>query len=175
MECTICEYKFQFTVVFANIHQSFRTEYHYSVFGPARNNADLQHRNSIIGSPERTTKHPHDKLLLILPPREMQTWRRAFATSVARLNHNSATTSNTRPALLRCAQILQEGKNDKCSYEDAEIQVNGFIRSVRKQKRFAFAEISDGSTIEPVQAILKPAQAAGYVLPTLSSFFEGTF
>lgn len=53
--------------------------------------------------------------------------------------------------------------------------MNGFIRSVRKQKRFAFAEISDGSTIEPVQAILKPAQAAGYVLLTLSSFFEGTF
>jgi asparaginyl-tRNA synthetase len=41
--------------------------------------------------------------------------------------------------------------------------VNGFIRSVRKQKRFAFAEISDGSTVEPMQAILKPAQAAEYV------------
>lgn len=95
----------------------------------------------------------------------MQTCRRAFATNVARLNHYPATTSNSRPALLRCAQILQESKkkNDKCSYEDAEVQVKGFIRSVRKQKRFAFAEISDGSTIEPVQAILKPAQAAEYV------------
>jgi asparaginyl-tRNA synthetase len=44
--------------------------------------------------------------------------------------------------------------------EDQEVQVNGFIRSVRKQKKFAFAEISDGSTVEPLQAILKPAQAA---------------
>lgn len=41
--------------------------------------------------------------------------------------------------------------------------MHGFIRSVRKQKRIAFAEISDGSTIEPVQAILQPVQAAEYV------------
>ena len=41
--------------------------------------------------------------------------------------------------------------------------MHGFIRSVRKQKRISFAEISDGSTIEPVQAILQPAQAAEYV------------
>jgi asparaginyl-tRNA synthetase len=47
--------------------------------------------------------------------------------------------------------------------EDKEVKINGFIRSVRKQKRFAFAEISDGSTVEPLQAILKPAQAAEYV------------
>ncbi|KAJ5156018.1 hypothetical protein N7492_008821 [Penicillium capsulatum] len=88
----------------------------------------------------------------------MQTWRRSFATSVARLNHSFAV--HTRPATLRCAQILQSSKQNACSFEDQEIKVNGFIRSVRKQKRFAFAEISDGSTIEPLQAILKPAQAA---------------
>jgi hypothetical protein len=94
----------------------------------------------------------------------MQTWRRTFATSVARLGHS--TTPNSRPALLRCAQILRASKKERpCSLEDQEVKVNGFIRSVRKQKRFAFAEISDGSTIEPVQAILKPAQAAEYVVP----------
>lgn len=42
--------------------------------------------------------------------------------------------------------------------------MQGFIRSVRKQKRFAFAEITDGSTVQPLQAILKPEQAAEYVL-----------
>ncbi|KAJ5574160.1 Nucleic acid-binding OB-fold [Penicillium hispanicum] len=89
----------------------------------------------------------------------MQTWRRAFATSVRRLNHSP--TSHPRPTALRCAQILQSSKrNGPCSLEDQEIKVNGFIRSVRKQKRFAFAEISDGSTLKPLQAILKPAQAA---------------
>lgn len=40
--------------------------------------------------------------------------------------------------------------------------MQGFIRSVRKQKRFAFAEISDGSTIQTLQAILTPDQAAEY-------------
>lgn len=92
----------------------------------------------------------------------MQIWRRSFATSVARLALNSST--NPRPAILRCAQILQSSKKDRpCNLENQEISINGFIRSVRKQKRFAFAELSDGSTIQPVQAILKPEQAAEYV------------
>lgn len=99
----------------------------------------------------------------------MQTWRRTFATSVARLGHSA--TASTRPAVLRCVQILQASKKaGPCSLEDQEIKVNGFIRSVRKQKRFAFAEISDGSTVEPLQAILKPAQAAKYG----SSFADAT-
>lgn len=92
----------------------------------------------------------------------MHTWRRAFTTSVARLG--SSSTPPSRISALRCAQILHASKADgPCSLEDKEIKVNGFIRSVRKQKRFAFAEISDGSTVEPLQAILKPAQAAEYV------------
>ncbi|KAJ5493016.1 Asparagine--tRNA ligase [Penicillium diatomitis] len=89
----------------------------------------------------------------------MQTWRRTFVTSAPRLNASAL--SRCRPITRRCAQILEASKADgPCSLEDQEIKVNGFVRSVRKQKRFAFAEISDGSTIEPVQAILKPSQAA---------------
>lgn len=91
----------------------------------------------------------------------MQTWRRTFATSVARLNHTSNV--NPRPATLRCAQILQSTKQNACALEDKEIRVNGFIRSVRKQKRLAFAEISDGSSVESLQAVLKAAHAAEYV------------
>jgi asparaginyl-tRNA synthetase len=92
----------------------------------------------------------------------MHTWRRTFATSVARLGSSSI--PHSRIAALRCAQILQASKADgPCTLEDKEIKINGFIRSVRKQKRVAFAEISDGSTVEPLQAILKPAQAAQYV------------
>lgn len=92
----------------------------------------------------------------------MRTWRRTFATSVVRLNHNPATRS-AGPAPLRCVQVLQRSRNGPCDLEDQEIKLNGFVRSVRKQKRFAFAEISDGSTVEPLQAFLKPAQAAEYV------------
>ncbi|KAB8213732.1 hypothetical protein BDV33DRAFT_184181 [Aspergillus novoparasiticus] len=89
----------------------------------------------------------------------MGTWRRTFATSVARLSHKP-TGQGVSPTLLRCAQVLEQSKKGPCSLEDQEIKLNGFIRSVRKQKRFAFAEISDGSTIEPIQAFLRPAQAA---------------
>lgn len=85
----------------------------------------------------------------------MQTWRRAFTTSIARLNH-SPPTANARGVLLRCAKLLQEsGRN-----EDREIRLQGLIRNVRKQKKVAFAEVSDGSTIWPVQAILTPEHAA---------------
>ncbi|KAJ5601876.1 hypothetical protein N7510_011410 [Penicillium lagena] len=89
----------------------------------------------------------------------MRTWR-TFATSVTRLGHNPAS-PGTRPNVLRCVQILQASKADGPNqFEDQKVKVNGLVRSVRKQKRFAFAEITDGSTVEPLQAILKPAQAA---------------
>jgi len=95
----------------------------------------------------------------------MRTWWRSFVTSVSRLNSHQPSTVN-RPAPLRCAQILQASsrQDGTSSLEDKEVTVQGFIRSVRKQKRFAFAEITDGSTVQPLQAILKPEQAAEYVL-----------
>ncbi|GFF50040.1 asparagine--tRNA ligase, mitochondrial [Aspergillus udagawae] len=89
----------------------------------------------------------------------MRTWQRTFATSVARLNSN-ATGRSGGTTLLRCAEVLRKSQAGSSSYENREIKINGFVRSVRKQKRFAFAEITDGSTIEPLQAFLKPAQAA---------------
>lgn len=92
----------------------------------------------------------------------MLTWRRTFVTSLARLNHSPPATGAS-PTLLRCAQVLRNSQQKPCSLEDQEIKLHGYIRSVRKQKRFAFAEISDGSAVDAVQAILKPAQAAEYV------------
>ncbi|KAF7171906.1 hypothetical protein CNMCM6106_006248 [Aspergillus hiratsukae] len=91
--------------------------------------------------------------------RAMRTWQRTFATSVARLNSN-ATGRSGGTTLLRCSEVLRKSQAGSSSYENQEIKINGFVRSVRKQKRFAFAEITDGSTIEPLQAFLKPAQAA---------------
>jgi asparaginyl-tRNA synthetase len=40
--------------------------------------------------------------------------------------------------------------------ENAE--VHGWVRSVRKQKKIAFAALGDGSTLDPLQAVLKPEQ-----------------
>lgn len=34
--------------------------------------------------------------------------------------------------------------------------VDGWVRSVRKQKRIAFAALGDGSTLSPLQVVLPP-------------------
>ncbi|KAF2658140.1 asparaginyl-tRNA synthetase [Lophiostoma macrostomum CBS 122681] len=41
------------------------------------------------------------------------------------------------------------------------LTLNGFVRTVRKQKRVAFAAIGDGSSMQTVQAVLTPEQADG--------------
>lgn len=117
---------------------------------------------SITGNSTTTSSysplHPTDPTSLstndYLERQTMQTWRRAFTTSIARLNHSPPTTS-TRPILLRCAKLLQEsGRN-----EDQEIRLQGLVRNVRKQKKMAFVEVSDGSTIQPVHALMRPDNA----------------
>jgi asparaginyl-tRNA synthetase len=40
--------------------------------------------------------------------------------------------------------------------ENAEVK--GWVRSVRKQKKIAFAALGDGSTLDSLQAVLKPEQ-----------------
>ena len=42
------------------------------------------------------------------------------------------------------------------------VVVNGFVRSIRNQKQRSFASIGDGSSLEPLQAILNPQQAQRY-------------
>lgn len=41
------------------------------------------------------------------------------------------------------------------------VRVDGWVRSVRKQKRIAFAAVGDGSSLAPVQVVMSPEQAAG--------------
>ncbi|KAM3076277.1 asparaginyl-tRNA synthetase [Clarireedia jacksonii] len=40
-----------------------------------------------------------------------------------------------------------------------DITVNGFVRSIRNQKTRSFASIGDGSSLQPLQALLTPEQA----------------
>jgi asparaginyl-tRNA synthetase len=91
----------------------------------------------------------------------MRTWRRSFSASVIRYTQPTALGSRNR---LRCAELLSTSEKEKArQFENENVTLKGFIRSVRKQKRFAFAEISDGSTVKSLQAILTPDQAAEYV------------
>lgn len=55
------------------------------------------------------------------------------------------------------AELLERGSAAE------NVQVDGWVRSVRKQKRIAFAAIGDGSSLDSVQAVLKPDDAAEYV------------
>lgn len=52
------------------------------------------------------------------------------------------------------ARLLATGPADP-----SNVVVNGFVRSLRSQKQRAFASIGDGSSLEPLQALLTPAQA----------------
>lgn len=52
------------------------------------------------------------------------------------------------------AHILENGPDDV-----RKVVVNGFIRSIRNQKQRSFANVGDGSTNKPLQAILTPEQA----------------
>ncbi|KAK9711504.1 asparaginyl-tRNA synthetase [Basidiobolus ranarum] len=47
-----------------------------------------------------------------------------------------------------------------------EVKVNGWVRTVRKQKQIAFAEISDGSSLKGIQAIIPSEQAKGLISGT---------
>ena len=48
------------------------------------------------------------------------------------------------------------------------LSVTGHIKSVRKQKRVAFAALNDGSCPEGLQAVLSPDHAHPFVIPLLS-------
>ncbi|RII06367.1 hypothetical protein CUC08_Gglean009588 [Alternaria sp. MG1] len=45
--------------------------------------------------------------------------------------------------------------------DNEALTINGYVRTVRKQKRIAFAAIGDGSTLQTVQAVLPPQLAEG--------------
>lgn len=64
--------------------------------------------------------------------------------------------SNSR-AVLRRASVAQLLGQDA---EAKKVNVCGWVRSVRKQKKIGFAAVGDGSTLESVQAVLKPEDAA---------------
>ena len=46
------------------------------------------------------------------------------------------------------------------------LSVTGHIKSVRKQKRVAFAAVNDGSCPEGLQAVLSPDDAHAFVIPS---------
>lgn len=60
---------------------------------------------------------------------------------------------------VRVADLL-DLKNSTATAETTEVHVAGWVRSLRKQKRIAFATLSDGSSHTTLQAVLTPSLAA---------------
>ena len=86
----------------------------------------------------------------------MRAWRTARRSTVIveRFGRRAFSYSGAQRDGRSVARILQQNT-------DAEdISVTGWVKSVRKQKRVAFAAVSDGSTIDSLQAVLKPEDAA---------------
>lgn len=89
----------------------------------------------------------------------MRAWRAALRSTVSLelLNRRGFSYSGLLSSQRSVANILEHGADGE------NISVTGWVRSVRKQKRIAFVAVSDGSTIDSLQAVLKPEDAAQYV------------
>jgi asparaginyl-tRNA synthetase len=71
---------------------------------------------------------------------------------------SSKTVFSETPIKPTIASLLASRKLDGAAKKE-EVTVEGFIRTIRKQKRHAFAEIGDGSTAEALQVLMEPAKA----------------
>lgn len=60
----------------------------------------------------------------------------------------------TAPVPVPISKLLESPPADP-----EDVTVNGFVRSIRQLKSRAFASIGDGSSLEPLQALLTPEQA----------------
>jgi hypothetical protein len=60
------------------------------------------------------------------------------------------------------AQLLGSSAKSQTASQDGLVTLNGFVQTVRKQKRVAFAAIGDGTSLDVVQAVLTPEQAKEY-------------
>ncbi len=56
--------------------------------------------------------------------------------------------------------------------QSQRITVAGFVRTIRNQKLRSFLEVGDGSTVYPLQAVLPPIHAKGYVSSRILSDFK---
>ena len=87
----------------------------------------------------------------VIMPTANTAFRRCLRANVhdaVRPRYSSSTASNISVARLLATPA-----------DEAERELYGFIRSIRKQKTRAFASIGDGSSLEPLQAMLTPEQA----------------
>lgn len=90
----------------------------------------------------------------------MKTWR-GLSRRTLRVDSSVRWSSTTQKPANIASLLKSSAENDEET--SPEIEVNGYVRTIRKQKRIAFAAVGDGSSLQPVQAVLTPDQALSYV------------
>lgn len=96
----------------------------------------------------------------------MRAWSRPACT-VRRLEVQPRSRFSTSRALSKRVNVAQLLARNA---EGHDINVYGWVRSLRKQKKIAFVALGDGSTVEPLQAVLKPEDAAQCVKTAVMSY-----
>lgn len=79
-----------------------------------------------------------------------------------------ADATDRTPSQARCAQLLDLNREPSDpeppdSLINQKLWLSGRIKTIRKQKYGAFAHVTDGSCLQPVQVVLDPELAAPYV------------
>ncbi|KAF2835926.1 mitochondrial carrier [Patellaria atrata CBS 101060] len=98
------------------------------------------------------------------------THRASFSPFLNQLRSNVRRSSTvTRPNIASLLHPTSSPSTTSKPSEGATISINGFIRSVRQQKRVAFAAIGDGTTFEPLQVVMSPFLAEGLSIGTAVS------
>jgi asparaginyl-tRNA synthetase len=86
----------------------------------------------------------------------------AQASSPCRPRYSSTFYPSSIAELLSLSSA-QSSSPQSTPVDGRALKINGYVRTVRKQKRIAFAAIGDGSTLQTVQAVLSPQLAEGLV------------
>lgn len=76
---------------------------------------------------------------------------------------NNVRNITTQPHRSRIVDLLKVTPTETSG---TPARIAGWVRTIRKQKHVAFASLQDGSTIHAAQVVLKPEQAASFVLPS---------
>lgn len=88
---------------------------------------------------------------------------RTLGSSLSNRNRNSHIRTHANLSTHSVAQLSRPAGLESSALPVPQphqsLTLNGFVRSVRKQKRVAFAAIGDGSSLRTVQAVLTPDQA----------------
>jgi hypothetical protein len=95
--------------------------------------------------------------------RSQQHLTSAAPKPLRRVRHASTSRQPNIAAILAQAPSSTTTAAESLPRSDGLISVNGFVRTVRKQKRVAFASVGDGSSLHSLQAVLTPDQAEGSV------------